>query len=121
MCFQKSKRTFAFILVLLSWGILFAEGHGILGHAHSIPADAGTPACHPPSARYSMELTASAHDEDGHSCGLCYCFRLLGQSLVSQVSPVIDTSFDIRPIIVHRFCFVNPQTLKTESRSPPRV
>ena len=119
--FQNSKRVFAFILVVLSYGILFVETHGILGHADSISVDANKSECSTPSARHLTELLASGRDSGDHSCGLCYCYRLLGQSLVPQACPIIDSSFDIQPILLRRICLVHTSDLKTESRSPPQA
>ena len=117
--FKNSKCVFAFILIVLSWGMLFAEAHGILGHTLSIPADASKSEYSTPSDRHSIEFTASGRDSDDDPCGLCYCYRLLGQSLVPHTCHSIDSSFDIQPILAHRICLVHTSALKTEIRSPP--
>jgi hypothetical protein len=118
--FHNSKRVFAFILAVLACGMLFAETHGILGHAHSIPA-AIRSSCNTPSGWHSMELLASGQDSGDHSCGLCYCYQLLGQSLVPQASPIIDSAYDIQPILVHHICIIHTNSFKTETRGPPQA
>jgi hypothetical protein len=112
---------FAFILIVLSYGMLFAEAHGILGHTPSIPADAGASEYSTSSARHPMEFMASEQDSDDHPCGLCYCYRLLGQSLVPHTLHVIASSFDIQPILAPRICCIHTGALKTENRSPPQA
>jgi hypothetical protein len=119
--FHNSKRVFAFILAVLACGMLFAETHGILGHAHSIPTAISRSSCNTPSAWHSMGLLASGQDSGDHSCGLCYCYRLLGQSLVPQACPIIDSSYDIQPILVHRLCLIHTSSFKTETRGPPQA
>ena len=119
--FQNSKYVFAFILVALSYGMLLAEAHGILGHTHSILADANASDYSTSSARRPIDFMTSGGDSDDHPCGLCYCYRLLGQSLVPHTCHGIDSSFDVRPILAHRICLIHTCALKTENRSPPRA
>jgi hypothetical protein len=114
---QNSRCAFAFILVVLACGILLVETHGILGHALSIPAESEY---NTPSALHPMEILASGQDSGNHTCGLCYCFRLLGQSLVPHAGTIIDFSYDIQPIMLRRICLIHTSALKTENRSPPQ-
>jgi hypothetical protein len=119
--FTNSKFVFAFLLIVLSWGMLFAEAHGILGHAHYTPAGASESEYSTSSAQHSMEFLASGRNSDDHPCGICYCYRLLGQSLVPHAYNIFDSSFDIQPILVHCIRLIHTSAIKTGNRSPPQA
>jgi hypothetical protein len=99
--------------------MLFAEVHGILGHTHSIPSPATK------SLEFSIpsgpHLIASGRDSDDPSCSLCYCFKLLGQSVVPQAYCIIDSPFAIKAVLIHRLCQTQTGTLRAGNRSPPQA
>jgi len=118
-CRPKSKLVFAVILGVLCCGMLLAEAHGILGHANSIPSPASK------SREFSIpsgsRLIAVGRDSDDPSCSLCYCFRLLGQSVVAQKCCILDPPFAINAVLIHRFCLIQTSPLHAGNRSPPQA
>jgi hypothetical protein len=119
--FQNSKRVFSFILVILCCGMLFAETHGLLGHTRSIPAGASKSEFTALCSQQSIEFLALGLEKDAHSCSVCYCYTLLGQSLVPPIHRILDSSFSIQPILVCRICLIQTRALKTENRGPPQA
>jgi len=115
----KSKRVFAVIVSVLCCGMLLAEAHGILGHTHSIPSTATKyPEFGIPSG---PRLIAVGRDSADPSCSLCYCFRLLGHSIVPQTHCFIDFPFAIKAVLLHRLCLIQTSPLHPGNRSPPHA
>jgi hypothetical protein len=118
-CRPKSKRVFSVILGVLCCGMLLAEAHGLLGHTHSIPSPATK------SLEFSIpsgpRLIATGQDNDDPSCSLCYCFRLLGHSIVPQAHCFIDFPFSIKAALIHRLCLIQTSPLHAGNRSPPQA
>jgi len=96
---------------------MFAEIHGILGHAHSFPEQQ--------SGNYqrgnssSVQITSLQHPEDDSSCVICLCSRLLSQSLIPQISCPVDTSYAVQAIAVHGLRITQGHSLRAGNRSPP--
>ena len=118
-CRPKSKRVFTVILGVLCCGMLLAEAHGILGHTHSIPSPATK------SLEFSIpsgpRLIATWQDSDDPSCSLCYCFKLLGQSVVPQAYFIIDSPSAIKAVLIHGLRLTQTSTPHAGNRSPPQA
>ena len=115
----KSKRVFAVVVSVLCCAMLLAEAHGILGHTHSIPSSAtNSPEFGIPSG---PRLIAVGRDSEDPSCSLCYCFRLLGHSIVPQAHCIIDFPFAIKAVVLHRLCLIQTSPLHAGNRSPPHA
>jgi len=67
------------------------------------------------------QLIASGRESADPSCSLCYCFRLLGQSILPQTYCFIDSPFAIQSILLHRVCLIQTSTLQAGNRSPPQA
>ena len=113
----KGKKFCAVIFGVLCCGMLLAEAHGILGHTHPITAPQSF-AKRIPSGDY---LIASNQDNDDPSCSLCYCFRLLGHSIVAQTYCFLDSSFAIQPVLIHGLSLPQTSILHAGNRSPPQA
>jgi len=106
------------LLCLLSWGLLAAEIHGILGHTHSEQSGAsrhvekrGSPA--------DFQLASFNGDVEDPPCSLCYCFRLLHQTLIPEPACLVDSFFVAQAITVQRTCLVQSDTPQEGNRGPP--
>ena len=119
--FQKSRYVVALLFGILSWGMLFAEIHGIFGHAHAILADSGNSGSDSLSDPHVFRCLNSGPDCDNHYCGLCYCYRLIIHSLVPQTVFIIDASFNIQQILLDRIGSLYSQFHRLENRGPPRA
>jgi hypothetical protein len=99
--------------------MLLAEAHGILGHTHSI----ATPATKSRELRIPSgpRIIAVGRDSDDTSCSLCYCFRLLGQSVVPQAYFILDSPFVISAVLIYRLRQTKTSTLHAGNRSPPQA
>jgi hypothetical protein len=117
---QKSKRIYAIIVALLWCELMLAETYGIVGHAHSLVSSTHQSEQNGASNPQRMGFFASDQGSNKLSCSLCYCYKLLGQSLVPQLCRSIDLSFAVQPILVHRIRLMQCSAIKTESRSPPQ-
>jgi hypothetical protein len=118
---HKHKRVFAVILILLCFGMLFAGTHGVLGHTHAISIGATQSA---PGASINpllLKLSASAQDSSGALCNLCFCYRLLDQSLVPQTARIIDSPSIVQTIHIRRICPIRIPTLAIGNRGPPQA
>jgi hypothetical protein len=116
---HKHKRVFTVILILLCSGMLFAETHGVLGHTRAISFSATQS---PSSASFNpllIKLSASGQDGSGSSCNLCFCYQLIGQSLVPQTSCIIDSPSVVRSVLIRRICLIQINTLAIGNRGPP--
>ena len=118
-CSPKRKLIFAVILGVICSGMLLAETHGILGHTHSIPSP--TTKSHEFNIPSGPRIIAVGQDSDDPSCSLCYCFRLLGHSIVPQAYCILDSPFAIQAVLIHHLSLTQTSTLRAGSRSPPQA
>jgi hypothetical protein len=117
----RNKQVFAAILILLCCGMLFAETHGALGHTNAISFSAAQSESSTPFNPFFKELNASGQDGSGSSCSLCFCYRLLSQSIVQQISCIIHSPFIVRSVPVRRVRLTQVYTLAIGNRSPPQA
>jgi hypothetical protein len=118
---HKHKRFFGAILILLCYEMLFAETHGVLGHTHAISFSATQSASNTSFNPLIAKLSASGQDSSNSSCNLCFCYRLLGQSLIPQVSCIVDSPPIVRTILIHRIRLIHINTLVIGNRGPPQA
>jgi hypothetical protein len=117
---HKKKQIITVILLFLCFGMLFAETHGVLGHAHAISFSTTLSACNTPDAIFIKRI-ASGQGSNNPSCNLCYCYRLLSQGLVSQVFRIIDSPSIAQAILFHRICPIQAHIPAIGNRGPPQA
>ena len=118
-CRRRNKPVFAVILGVLCFEMLFAETHGMRGHTAYTSTSATKPFEY--SAPSRSGLTASARESDDPSCNLCFCYRLLSQSIIPQACCIVDSPFIIRTTLIHRFDQTQTSPLQAGNRSPPQA
>jgi hypothetical protein len=99
--------------------MILAETHGTLGHSHSFRACAtGFEFKTAPDSHFTDYMN-SGQNSGGSSCSLCYCYRLLDQSIVPQPCCVFDSACVLRIIHVSQICQSRTTSLNKANRSPP--
>jgi len=120
-CCKNNRWFYVFILAMLCCEMLLAGSHGMLGHAaHSSSPGKPQPCDGILSNAPPLESFTSWQGSNDHFCNLCYCCRLLGQSLVSPTCCSADVPSALQPIPVRHVCLIQFSALKTGNRSPPR-
>jgi hypothetical protein len=114
--FGKSRWGSGIFLLLISWGILTAEIHGMLGHTLSVSAD---------SAQFSGNSTPDPHHARPQAlhnyplCSICLTFRLLRHSLVPSIQCIVASLYYYEPISIQQICLIEADAPREENRSPP--
>ncbi|MBZ5499366.1 MAG: hypothetical protein LAP85_23455 [Acidobacteriia bacterium] len=105
------------LLLLISWGLLTTEIHGILGHTHDEQAGPGpyriantTPGPH---------LTRLEVVQDDPFCGICLSFRLLRHSLIPTTHCIVASLYVILPINIQPITLIQTESPRDENRGPP--
>jgi hypothetical protein len=117
---RKNKQVCAVILLSLCFGMLFAQTHGMPGHAHANSFSATLSACNSPDTLFIKRI-ASGQGSNDPSCNLCYCYRLFSQSLVSQIFCIIDSPSVAQATLFHRIFLIQAHTLAIGNRGPPQA
>jgi hypothetical protein len=116
---RKRTWTNGIIFGLLCCGMLLVEIHGTLGHTHS--------GCSYADNRVEYRTPSNAQinifecDSSDPFCSLCYFYRLLGDSIISQADWFIDFRYVDQAVFVYYFSAGRTGRLQQESRSPPQV
>ena len=114
----KSRLGFCILLLLVSWGLLATETHGILGHPHEDQTcldqqiGIGNTSSGPQLAR----LTGEREDP---FCSICLSYRLLRHSLIPATHCIVASLYVIQPISVQPVSLIQTETPREEDRGPP--
>jgi hypothetical protein len=114
----KTRWGSAVLLLLISWGLLATEVHGILGHAHNeqtCPDQYNTIGDTTPG----LHLDRLEGVQDDPLCSICLSFRLLRHSLIPATHCIIVSLYFVQPVSIQSICLVEVETPHKENRSPP--
>jgi hypothetical protein len=101
--------------------MIFAETHGVLGHTHDISLSATQSTSGASFNPFLIKLNASGKNSSNSSCILCFCYRLLGQSLIPQTSCIVNFPSIVRIIPIRHICLIQINALAIGNRGPPQA
>jgi hypothetical protein len=106
------------ILSILCGAVLSAEIHGVVGHLHHGQANSSRQ-MEADRASSTFHLARLEKDHEDTPCSLCFCYRLLAQSLIPKRTALVDALFVVRAISIRHFCLVQTSVPQEENRGPP--
>ncbi len=105
-------------LVLIPWGLLTTEIHGILGHHHGEPACQDRHTEHR-STQFGPQLARPENGQEDPFCSICLSYKLLRHSEIPEAPLIVESPCVTLAIAIQRTSLIQIEPPRTENRSPP--
>ena len=114
----RKSRGVGLLLLILAWGLLTIEIHGILGHPDKEPATADRQFGSPNIPPGPVSVRHAAGPEVP-LCSTCLNYSLLRHSLIPKSVCTIDISLSVEAISIQPVYPAQSDTPRREDRGPP--